>query len=421
MSTRHKIKELVRNLLRKTNTYRTECRNLNRCFSVDELEHLILQFINDVPYYNKNYKDFVRRDFDIKRFPILTKDDILGHEREFLSKKYNPLFCFKTETGGSSGKSLSLFYSWNTIKRKDALPDSLFAKFGKKNLRIAMLRGSKPSNGQLYEVVNKRLVLLSSYLLTSGTVDDYLNIIKSKKIECIHAYPSSITILAKLIKDKYTSVNLPNLKGIFASSEIFSKEDQQLVRDAFGGVDLIDYYGMSELCCAAHSFNGSNYMFNSQFGYVEFVDTEEKTDAGNKVARIVATSVMNSTMPLIRYDTGDMAEVDNNGNVVSIIGRSADYVLNKQHELMPCILLTRNRSLENVIAFQFYQPSPGILEFHILINEKFSEDNRVSLLEDLTDSFPLKVMDCSIVVKDHLVKSRLGKLLRLVKNRSIDS
>ena len=420
MGTRHKLKEIVRNLLRKTASYRTEYRNINHGFSTDELERLIFQYINDVPYYNKNYKDLLRGDFDIKRFPILTKDDILGHEREFLSKKYNPRFCFKTETGGSSGKSLSLFYSLNTIKRKDALPDSLFAKFGRK-LKIAMLRGTKPSNGQLFEVINNRLVLLSSYLLTPSTVDDYLEILKNKKIECIHAYPSSITILAKLIKDKYTSVNLPDLKGIFASSEIFSKADQQLVRDAFGGVDIIDYYGMSELCCAAYSINDSNYLFNNQFGYVEFVDTEEKTDVGNKVARIIATSVMNSTMPLIRYDTGDMAEVDNNGNVVSIIGRSADYVLNKQHELMPCILLTRNRSLENVIAFQFYQPSPGILEFHILINEKFSEDNRVSLLEDLTDSFPLKVMDCSIVVKDHLVKSRLGKLLRLVKDRSIDS
>lgn len=416
MGTRHILKEIVRNLLRKTASYRTEYRNINHSFSTDELERLIFQYINDVPYYNNNYKDLLRGNFDIKRFPILTKDDILGHEREFLSKKYNPRFCFKTETGGSSGKSLSLFYSLNTLKRKDALPDSLFAKFGKKKLRIAMLRGTKPSNGQLFEVVNNRLVLLSSYLLTPGTVDDYLEILKIKKIECIHAYPSSITIFAKLIKDKYTSVNLPNLKGVFASSEIFSKVDQQLVRDAFGGVNIIDYYGMSELCCAAHSFNGSNYMFNSQFGYVEFVDTEEKTDVGNKVARIIATSVMNTTMPLIRYDTGDMAEVDNDGNVVSIIGRTSDLIYTKQNTLMPCIITPRERSFKNVIAFQYYQPSKGVLEFHVMVNEHFNQDDLDYLSQDVEDTFPHQIMDSKVVVKEELKKTQRGKLLRLVKN-----
>ena len=416
MGIRYKIKEIVRNLLRKTVSYRTEYRNINRGYSTDELERLIFQYINDVPYYNKNYKDLLRGDFDIKRFPILTKDDILGHEREFLSKKYNPRFCFKTETGGSSGKSLSLFYSLNTLKRKDALPDSLFAKFGKKDLRIAMLRGTKPPKGRLFEVVNNRLVLLSSYLLTPATVDDYLDILKSKSIECIHAYPSSITILAKLIKDKYTSVNLPNLKGIFTSSEIFSKEDQQLVRDAFGGVDIIDYYGMSELCCAAYSINGSNYLFNSQFGYVEFVDTEEKTDVGNNVARIIATSVMNTTMPFIRYDTGDMAEVDNDGNVVSIIGRTSDFIYTKQNTLMPCIITPRERSFKNVIAFQYYQPSKGVLEFHVMVNEHFNRDDFDYLSQDVEDTFPHQIMDSQVVVKKELKKTQRGKLLRLVKN-----
>jgi phenylacetate-CoA ligase len=415
MSTRHKIKELVRNLLRKTNTYRTEYRNLNRCFSVDELEHIILQFISDVPYYNYRYKDIADGEFDIKKYPILTKDDILGHEREFLSKKYNPRFCFNTETGGSSGKSLSLFYSLNTLKRKDALPDSLFAIFGKK-LNVAMLRGTKPSNGKLFEVVNKHLVLLSSYSLTPSTIDDYLDVLKNRNIECVHAYPSSITILAKLIKDKYTSVNLPNLKGIFASSEIFSKEDQRLVRDAFGGVDIIDYYSMSELCCAAYSLNGSNYMFNNRFGYVEFVDTEEKTDAGNKVARIVATSVMNSTMPFIRYDTGDMAEIDNNGNVVSIIGRTSDFIYTKQNTLMPCIITPRERSFKNVIAFQYYQPSKGVLEFHVMVNEHFNQVDFDYLSQDVEETFPHRIMDSKVVVKEELKKTQLGKLLRLVKN-----
>lgn len=415
MGNRYKLKEFVRSLLRKSNTYRTEYCNLNNGLTMDELKHLLSQYIIDVPYYNNHYQDIASGEFDIKKFPILTKDDILGQERVFLSKKYNPRFCFKTETGGSSGKSLSLFYSLNTLKRKDALPDSLFAKFGRK-LKVAMLRGTKPSNGEFCEVVNNHLVLLSSYLLTPSTFDDYLEILRNRKIECIHAYPSSITIFAKLIKDKYTSVNLPNLKGIFASSEIFSKEDQQLVREAFGGVDIIDYYGLSELCCAAYSLNGGNYLFNNRFGYVEFVDTGERTKTGNTIARIIATSVINRTMPFIRYDTGDLAEIDDFGNVVSIIGRTSDLIYNNRNELVPCIVTTRAKSLENVTSFQFYQPSKGVLEFHVLVNDKFGPENMRSLEQDLINTFQDDTMSTKVVVKKELKKSRLGKLIRLVSD-----
>lgn len=408
-------KEIFRNILRLSRSYRREYNSLDKKLSTEQLEHIICDHIKNVPYYNK-YEQYLKGGFDIAKFPILTKDDILGHEREFVSKKQNPRFCLKAETGGSSGKTLSLFYSLDTLKRKDALPDSLFARFDCDGLNVAMLRGTKPANGKLCEVINRRLVVLSSYRLTSDNVEQYVNVIQSNNITCLHVYPSSITILAKLIKDKYGSIKFPHLKGIFASSEIFDKEDQKLVREVFGGVDIIDYYGMSELCCAAYSLNGGNYVFNQQFGFVEFLDTGERSASGFTIAKIIATSVMNTTMPLIRYDTGDMAEIDDNGNVLSIIGRTSDFVYNKNDELMPCILLTRNKSLENVVAFQFYQPRHGELQFHVIVNKHYSEENKQSLMSDLVESFPLHLMDCSVVVKDKLKRSPMGKLLRLVSD-----
>lgn len=420
-----KVKEFIRDLAKYTPQYHATYKSLNEEFTIDKLRGTIEQAIHDVPFYRNNgYKSFLpakNDEFSISKFPILTKDDLSGREKELVSDRFFKFFLRSENTGGTTGKPLKLYYSPTLSFSRTVYPDMLYKQFVGKPLQLALLRGIKPSNGKLVERVGLHRVVLSSYQLYPENVDTYIKALIDEKITCLLAFPSSITVLAKLINSKYGKIKIPGLKAILASSEIFSKENKEIVSSVFEGVTLIDYYCMSELAAAAYSIGLGNYEFNNNYGYAEFVDTGQKTVTGNMIARIIATSIMNTTMPLIRYDTGDMVEVDGHGNVVSIIGRTADFVLNKQNELMPCIVLTRNKSLENVMAFQYYQPKAGVLEFHILINDRFSEENKVSLLEDLTNSFPSKVMDCSVVVKDKLVKSRAGKLIRLINDRCVNS
>ena len=124
---------------------------------------------------------------------------------------------------------------------------------------------------------------------------------------------------------------------------------------------------------------------------------------------------MNSTMPLIRYDTGDMAELDDEGNVISIIGRTSDFILNKNNDLMPCIITPRDRSFENVVAFQYCQPKPGVLEFHVMVNDHFNQEDFEYLSQDVEETFPHRLIDSKVVIKKELKKSKQGKLLRLVR------
>ena len=48
---------------------------------------------------------------------------------------------------------------------------------------------------------------------------------------------------------------------------------------------------------------------------------------------------MNTTMPFIRYGTDDYVEIDKNGNIIAIIGRSSDFVINKNNDIVPCIII----------------------------------------------------------------------------------
>ncbi|MBP5687595.1 MAG: hypothetical protein J6X22_03010 [Muribaculaceae bacterium] len=419
----NKVKEFIRDLARFTPQYHATYKSLSEEFSQDKLRMAVEKAIKNVPYYrNNDYKNYLPstdEPFTLSNFPILTKDDISGREKDFVSDKFFKFLLRKENTGGTTGKPLKLYYSPTLSFSRTVYPNMLYEKFVGKPLQLGLLRGNKPSQGKFVERVGMHRVVFSSYQLYPENVDRYIEAIKSEGITCLLAYPSSLTVLAKLIKDKYDKVRFPKLKAILASSEIFSRENKKLVMDVFEGTELLDFYSMSEFAAAAHSVGLGDYQFNMNYGFVEFIHSGQQTSSGNKISKIIATSIMNSTMPLIRFDTGDMAELDDDGKVLSIIGRTSDFVVNKNNDLMPCIITPRDRSFENVVAFQYYQPQDGVLEFHVMVNEHFTNDDFEYLSQDVEETFPQRLMDSKVVVKKELKKTQQGKLLRLVKDNSI--
>lgn len=408
------IKEFLRKCLRLTWIYKKEYNRLQTNFDLSYLNNAIIKMINDVPYYSK-YRNIVTSvdELDLSLFPILRKKDIMSCEELLLSNKVNKKFLFPKKTGGTSGISLKLYNSWDVLVKMNCSADIAFNKIGK-NLKVAILRGSVIENDKVYKNLGLGTILLSSYHLTEENLDTYLAALKKYEINCLHVFPSSIVILARLIKNKYGVVDLPKLKGILASSEIFSKEDKILVKEVFPNVKIIDYYGMSEFCCCAVAEDLGYYQFNNNFGYVEFVDTGERINGTNRVAEIVATSIMNATMPLLRYGTEDYVELDENNNVVSIIGRTSDFLVNRNKQLSPCIVVLRDQSKINMNNFQYYQCKEGELIFRIVVNDKFSEQEKIWMTEDLNNSFN-GLIDCSVEVVDNIERTKAGKQKRLVQ------
>jgi len=407
----YKKKHYFKVFLRYTPLYRKTTKSILQQESNNSLlkEH-IYKYIEEVPYYHK-HKSIIKDSFDIKELPILRKPDIQGHETEFVSTKVNKHLVFKEKTGGSTGWSLTLFRSFQDVTKSSAYVDYMFSLIGK-NLRIAVLRGNKPKEG-IYECISSKKIILSSYSLSPESLETYLDILRKYRISCIHAYPSSISILARLVRNKYGTIQLPDLKGILTSSEIFSREEKLLVSEVFPDVKLVDLYGMSERCCCAYSIGLGHYHFIQDYGYTEFIDTGEK-NGDNNIAEIVATSIMNTTMPFIRYGTDDYVEIDKNGNIIAIIGRSSDFVINNNNDIVPCIIIARNESKKNVLNFQYYQDSPGQLVYKVVVNNKFTQEEKKMLEDDLTNSFDNK-MTCKVVVVSSIERTKIGKQKRLIQ------
>ena len=123
-------------------------------------------------------------------------------------------------------------------------------------------------------------------------------------------------------------------------------------------------------------------------------------------------------MPLIRYGTDDFAEMDENGNILSIIGRTTDFLYNKKGERIPCISSIRSVSMANIINFQYYQPRIGVLIYRVVVTKNFGENDIKCLLEDFNNSF-YGLIDCSVEVVESIPKTKRGKQLCLVQDVKI--
>jgi phenylacetate-CoA ligase len=98
-----------------------------------------------------------------------------------------------------------------------------------------------------------------------------------------------------------------------------------------------------------------------EFGIVEFIDPKAvelrapnkvELEEGNRVAKVVGTSLHNMSMPLIRYDTGDLVEISDHEStcpcgrrtqlVRRIIGREEDVVVTTDGSIVTALYVVFN-------------------------------------------------------------------------------
>lgn len=375
----------------------------------------INKIIKIIPYYRDRDLYYNNKIQKITDFPLLDKTDIIGKEEDFISKKINKKSLIKVSTGGTSGKSLNFYKTVSDIIKEEAFISHSLSLIGN-DLKIGVLRGNKPSKG-IFEY-KFGCLLLSSYDLSKENVKKYVELIKKYEINCLHVYPTSIHIFCKYLIELKESIDLPNLKGILSSSEILTKEDKSLILELFPKITLIDHYGQNEHVAFALSINMGFYKFFKNYSYVEFHDFGETKDQ-NRIAEIVGTNIFNHAMPLLRYKTEDFVEIDNNGNICSIIGRTQDFIINKRNNIVPCIVVTRNNTLQNVITFQYYQEKIGELIYRVLVNNKFSNIDEKAILEDMNNCFN-GLIDVKVELVTHFEKTKAGKQKRLIQKLDIE-
>ena len=162
----------------------------------------------------------------------------------------------------------------------------------------------------------------STFHGNSDTYRFYFDEINRKKLTWIHGYPSCIVPFASYMIENNLHFD-HQINFVTTGGENLYEYQRKILKEAFGCTPRT-HYGLTE--CVANFSERENGIceVDEDFAAVEFVKDDD-------LYRIIGTNLMNYAMPLLRYDTSDLAMIDGSigqqGRIVKFVdGRSGDAV-----------------------------------------------------------------------------------------------
>jgi phenylacetate-CoA ligase len=98
-----------------------------------------------------------------------------------------------------------------------------------------------------------------------------------------------------------------SLRGLRAVAATLTEAVRRQIESA-AGLPIQQPYGLNEIGAVAHRCAAGRYHVNAEHCVVEIVDENHQPCKPGEFGHVLVTGVTNVAMPLIRYDTGDLAE-----------------------------------------------------------------------------------------------------------------
>ena len=389
------------------------------------LRSLLSYADQNVPFYHQRFKKakFDPDDFksieDLRRIPILTKEDVQKNFASLTSKKVDVDKCDREVTSGSTGNPLAILAE----KRVDPL-------FGANRLRHYVENGGRVFKDKyaLLTVVRdpvKRTAFGSSLekfgffkrakFNTQSPIEEVFNNLAEFNPQVIDSYPSFLIMLAREI-EKREKVIAPRL--VFGFGELLDERSRKIINSAFG-TEIIDTYGCTEAGDIAWECSErTGYHINADLVATEFVKDNEHV-AGGESGEILLTPLWNYAMPLIRYKIGDVGkpcdELCSCGRGLPLMkileGRFEDFIILPDGKVIsPLNNLTYFDKFECVTEYRIIQETMNKLVLQVVLKEGTKENE----FEKFKDNFINEFKDVTIEIEVLDSIPRTGKFRRVV-------
>ena len=283
-----------------------------------------------VPYYRRLLRDLglspddIRGPRDLPRLPPLTKSVVCDRGEELLSEALprgeRRLGYFSSS--GTTGRPAKVLHT--------ASSNEMFSYLNQRQLRwfrfdpaktyavirlasqLPRRRGSATLNpdGETLCMAQWRYVgrffETGPYVCFNVTnpVERQLAWLAEHRPAYLMTYSETLEHLAFAAADERPA---DSLEGLFAISEQLTASMRRRVERVFG-TTVHQNYGLNEVGQVAVRCAAGRYHVHTEHCHVEIADDDGQPRAPGEVGRILVTAFRNPAMPLIRYDTGDLAE-----------------------------------------------------------------------------------------------------------------
>lgn len=343
------------------------------------------------PYYRRQMEK-VRFDPDrvtsirqLEDLPLLGRQELINHFNEMLVPGHGRRWLDRKSSGTTGDPVRYRQPQYMAYDQGFAMLYGFYAWHGIKPLgRRATLAGrylGRREGGVTVVNFAENQLLMGIHALRRSNVKKYRDALARFHPSLLHGHPSALRLFVDLARE--AGLSLPSVSRISITGETLLEDDRSVIMNAFGGI-LFGTYGMGENCvaaCECEKLDG--YHLHPMIGITELVDT------GAPVREIVATSLLNDVMPLIRYRTGDLADRIDKGvcacgrtwpRLHGILGRIDDKIITANGEIVIPVMLRTD------IGKRFKMPGPYSIVQHVergRYSLRLFADQNTSALEQL--------------------------------------
>lgn len=348
-----------------------------------------------VPYYLKHVeKD---KDVNLEDFPVINKNIIRDNIDEFIAEGIDKSSLFRVVTSGSTGTPFSVYHD-KKKKQRNSADTIYFASLAGFEI------GTRLNYLKIWTQVNKKskfkawaenIVPIDVTQLSDKNISilvDNFNKVSSK--QAFIGYASALESICRCIESSdLENKHIKNVSSIVAMSEGLSEYAKKSIHTFFGMYPVSRYSNVENGIIAQQLPDGSNTFVVNWASYcVEIIDmdTNQRLEFG-KPGRIVLTDYFNYSMPIIRYDTGDIGTLEWDEQKHKIIlskveGRKMDLVFNTSGNLVSSFTITNNMWLyPEIKQYQFIQTDKKSYLFKLNLDGKFERE--VLLISEFKNYF----------------------------------
>jgi len=373
---------------------------------------------------------------DLGRVPLLEKETVRASLEAMLDPACPPARRKYVTTGGTAGRPLGLWIDKDASVRDWAHVVAAWSQLGYTlDDKRLVLRGVRLGRGDRRRLWHYEPLRRELYVSVFDLDPEHLPEIRLRIAQLaprfVHGYPSAMEILGK----SYLSDGPPaSVRGVFPVSENLYPGQQEYLATLWQA-PVLSFYGMSEKAAfASQCTEGDGYHVHETYGHVELVDaTGKRIEEPGVRGEIVATGLVSTCVPLIRYRTGDFASwVDGAcpcgrpGRKLSRIeGRWArEYLVTRSgsHVHMSAVNV-HSDVFDRVARFRFVQTMPGTVKLLVVPSAGFTAEDTEAIHAEMAAKLE-GLVDVEIRVVQTLEPTERGKgvfIEQLIAGEGADS
>lgn len=311
-----------------------------RAWQNEKLHAFVTHAYEHTAYYKRQFDTLgikpedIQTIEDLQKLPIIRKQDVIEHFEEL---KADNAYLFKhrlCHTGGSTGEPMYHLFdedSWGydtaakiiAWKKTGYHYGDSFVALGSASLfekKAGMVR-------RVYDGIRGEIAL-NCLNLNDDLCEKYVKIFRKKRIRYVYGYAAALYTFA--LYCKRNRVDLTQIQAAFSTSENLTQLYRKTIEETWK-CQVMDCWGCRDAGLATFEVKRGYYFV----GYNSILESIDRMDDG--MGTMLSTNILNYSMPLLRYEFGDVARLVNseearaetgyNGQLVTgVMGRISDMI-----------------------------------------------------------------------------------------------